>query len=201
MAVVENARSVLVIFGKIINEVVSFVVFCLLDLLDAVLCYVFKVADFVIEAKWRPCYCSCAKGDITGGGGKILVSERGESKVIRLSSSKLMLEEVSDTLYSRPSLVSEVSRSTVKRLKADRPATAVSSYSKSKARRLLRSTFTVDSSIVEMLQGRIAVERPVPRWSDCVCSHCTSWTYRRTKTLFVRTAGVRGDRLSCFLFP
>ncbi|KAK4752244.1 hypothetical protein SAY87_021042 [Trapa incisa] len=201
MASVEKERSVLVLFGNIINEVVSFFVFCLLDLLDAVLCYVFKVADFVIEAEWRPCYCSSsAKGrikDVAGDGGQIVVSERSECKVVRLSSGKLMMEEVSDTLYSRPSLVSEVSRSTVKRLKVmNRPtATAVSSsYRKSKAWRPTRPTlFTVNSDILEMLQENISVGRPVPRWSDCACSHCTSWTSRGTNMLFVRAAGVKDD--------
>ncbi|KAK4744897.1 hypothetical protein SAY87_011209 [Trapa incisa] len=204
MAVVEKARSVLVLFGKIINEVVSFFVFCLLDLLDAVLCYVFKVVDFLLESEWSPCYCSSAAKRVAvgisgdGGGGKIVISERGEYKVVRLSSSKLMMGEVSDTLYTRPSLVLEVSRSTVKRLKTvDRPATATvgSSYSKSKAWRPSRPTsFTVNSEILGILQGNVSVRRPVPRWSDCFCSHCTSWTSGGTNKLFVRAAGVRDNK-------
>ncbi|PKI51697.1 hypothetical protein CRG98_027860 [Punica granatum] len=200
MALVAKTRPVLVVCGKITNEVLSFLVFCLLDILDLVLCYVYKVADFIMEAEWRPCYCSSAKGAITSGGGKILVSERGESKVVSLSSSKLMLEEVSDTLYMRPSLVSEVSRSTVKRLKLDNRATAVPFYSPSKVRRSGRSTFTINSTIVEMLQGRVSVGRPVPQWSDCDCRHCTSWSSRGRKTLFIRAAGVKDKAREDVLF-
>ncbi|KAK4381028.1 putative lysophospholipase BODYGUARD 2 [Sesamum angolense] len=108
--------------GRFLNETLSFVVFTLLDLMDIVLCYVYKVADFFIEAEWKPCYCSSGK-DAIASGGKILVSELGESKIVRVSSSRLQLEEISDTLYQRPSLVSEVSESSIirasKRQKAD----------------------------------------------------------------------------------
>ncbi|KAK4788223.1 hypothetical protein SAY86_019542 [Trapa natans] len=206
MAVIGKVRFFLVLSGTLVNDVVSFVVFCLLDLLDAVLCYVYKVADFVIEAEWRPCYCSSARGAIASSGGKILVSERGESKLVNLSSSKVMLEEVSDTLYARTSLVSELSLCTVKRLKpADRPpAAAVSSYrggGKTTGRSLRSSAFTVNSTIIELLQGKASVSRPIPRWSDCVCSRCTSWTSRgRQQTLFVREAGAKDGAQEDVLF-
>lgn len=193
-----RSRSVLVLFGKIINEVVSFVVFCLLDILDTILCFVFKVADFVIEAEWRPCYCSSPKEAITSSG-NILVSQKGEySKIVCLTSSKLQLEEVSDTLYARPSVVSEVSRSTVKRLKVDQSPIGLAARRTSP----LRSSFTVNSTIVEMLQGRVVgqVARPVTRWSDCDCRHCTSWTYRGKKTLFVRAAGAKDKAREDVLF-
>lgn len=187
LVVVAKWRSALTIFGQTINEIVSFVVFCLLDLVDAVLCFAFKVADYFMEADWPPCYCSSSKEVITGSG-NIVVSEIGEySKIVCLTSSKLQLEEVSDTLYDRPSLVSEFSRSTVKRLKVERSAAGRKLSS-------VKSSFTINATIVEMLQRRTVGKpsRPLPRWSDCDCRHCTSWTYRGKKTLFVRAAGTKG---------
>ncbi|KAK7848290.1 putative lysophospholipase bodyguard 1 [Quercus suber] len=122
MAVMGKSKSVLILTGRVINEAVSFIVFSVLDLIDFLLCYVYKLVDFFIEAEWKPCYCSSGKEVITSSG-KILVSEQGESKIVCLSSTKVQLEEISDTLYTRPSLVSEVSNLTVtelKRLKVDK---------------------------------------------------------------------------------
>lgn len=183
MEVKNHIKTVLTMSGRFLNEILSFLVFTLLDILDFVLCYVYNVADFFIEAEWKPCYCSSAKEVITSSG-KILVSEQGESKIVHLSCSKLQLEEISDTLYTRPSLVSDVSKSTIIR----------SSKSISKRSGPSRSSFTVDSTIVEMLQGRIDGPQalPSPRWSDCDCKTCTSWASNSKETLFVKVDGAKG---------
>lgn len=196
--VAAKSRRVLTLCGRLANEVVSFFVFSLLDLLDTVLCLAFKVFDFVAEAEWKPCYCSSssAREAIHGaGGGEILVSERGESKIVCLSSggggngnvNKLRLDQVSDTLYTRPSVLHEVSES-IKRL-----------YEKRGKQRAAKATtvFAVDSAVVEMLQGRMVGKQPhpIPRWSDCDCEDCTSWTSRGRKSLFVKVAGDKGTIL------
>lgn len=183
----------LAMFGKFINDVLSFVIFSILDVLDFILCYVYKIIDFVIEAEWKPCYCSSPKEAITSSG-KILVSEKGETKkIVCLTSTELHLEEISDTLYTRPSLVSEVSKTTVKELKRrkiDNKTTVVTSINKS----TVRSTFTVNNTIVEMLQEKIGAHKshPIPRWSDCDCDTCNSWSNSCKDTLFVHTDGPKG---------
>ncbi|XP_058086032.1 probable lysophospholipase BODYGUARD 3 [Magnolia sinica] len=176
------AWVVLTLTGRVVNDIVSFVVFTILDVIDVVLCFVFKVLDFVVEAEWKPCYCSSPKEAIMSSG-KILVSEQGASKIVCLCSSKLQLEDISDTLYARPSLVSEVSRSTVKelrRLKVEGERNGTK-----------RSTYTINSTIVEMLQGKMGGHHshPIPRWSDCDCKTCTSWRSSCKDTLFVRAEG------------
>ncbi|GMH26662.1 hypothetical protein Nepgr_028505 [Nepenthes gracilis] len=201
MAVVmDKSRSILNLSGRVLNEAVSFVVFSFLDILDFFLCYAYKVADFFIEAEWKPCYCSLASEAITSSG-KIIVSEQGESKIVRLtSSSKLQLEDVSDTLYRRPSLVSEVSRSTVNELRRLKLEAAVSRSSFEKMmnkKGTVQSSFTVDSNIAEMLQGKIGGQQshPIPRWSDCDCKTCTSWTSSE-ETLFVQLDGAQENKSS-----
>ncbi|XP_043716183.1 probable lysophospholipase BODYGUARD 3 isoform X2 [Telopea speciosissima] len=187
-------RSVLMVTGRVTNDVVSFIVFTLLDLLDVLLCVLYKLTDLLIEAEWKPCYCSSAKEAITSSG-KILVSEQGESKIVCLSSSKLQWEDLSDTLYSRPSLVSDLSKSTVKELKRLKieATTTIRTRERSNKNGTLRSTFTINSTIVEMLQGKIGGQRshPIPRWSDCDCITCTSWSSSSSckETLFVRAEG------------
>ncbi|KAF8379795.1 hypothetical protein HHK36_029244 [Tetracentron sinense] len=189
MGVMGTMRSVLTLTGRVLNEVVSFIVFSVLDLLDVLLCFVYKVADFCIEAEWKPCYCSSAKEAITSSG-KILVSEQGESKIVCLCSSKLQLEDISDTLYTRPSLVSEISKSTVKELKRLKVEGSMIRSCEKVKNGTVRSTFTINSTIVEMLQGKIGGQRshPIPRWSDCDCRACTSWSSCK-ETLFVRAEG------------
>ncbi|XP_073052109.1 probable lysophospholipase BODYGUARD 3 isoform X1 [Primulina eburnea] len=169
--------------GTSLNEITSFLVFALLDVLDFVLCYVYRVADFLIESECKPCYCSSSKEVITRSG-KILVSEQGESKIVRLTCSKLQLEEISDTLYTRPSLVSEVSKSTVTRNPSRKTRRRVGT---------VRPTYTVNSTIIEMLQAQQTF--PVPRWSDCNCKTCTSWTSSTAETLFVKADGVIADNV------
>ncbi|XXG68083.1 hypothetical protein AAC387_Pa06g1258 [Persea americana] len=186
MGVVGAAGAVITLTGRVVNEVVSFIIFTFLDLLDVFLCFVYKTVDFFVEAERKPCYCSSAKEAIISSG-KILVSEQGESKIVCLCSSKLQLEDISDTLYTRPSLVSDISKSTVtelKRLKVEgkRVSEKVS----------VRSTLSINSTIVEMLQGKIGGQQvhPIPRWSDCDCKTCTSWTSScKESTLFVRADG------------
>ncbi|KAF8008123.1 hypothetical protein BT93_K1955 [Corymbia citriodora subsp. variegata] len=190
-----RSRRVLSLCGRLMNEVVSVFVFSLLDLMDAALCLAFKVIDFLAEGEWKPCYCSSssAKEAIHGAaGGEILVSERGESKIVSLSSgvggggggnvNKVRLDQVSDTLYTRPSILLEVSRS-IKRLKRGKERAAKAT-----------TMFGVDSAVVEMLQGRMVGKQPhpIPRWSDCVCEDCTSWAWRGRKSLFVRVGGAKG---------
>ncbi|KAL0329457.1 UNVERIFIED_CONTAM: putative lysophospholipase BODYGUARD 3 [Sesamum radiatum] len=185
MAVKKHVVSVLTMAGGLLHEILSFIVFTMLDLLDFVLCYAFKVADVIMEAERKPCYCSSGKEAITSSG-KILVSEQGESKVVSLNCSKLQLEEISDTLYARPSWVSKVWKCSFLQ------------SSKRISRRgagPVRPTFTVNPTIVEMLQGRIGRQQmfPVPRWSDCDCKTCTSWTSSSCKeTLFVKADGAKG---------
>lgn len=178
--------------GRLLNDVFSIIVFSVLDLLDFLLCYAFKIADFLIEAEWKACYCCSAKEAITGSG-KILVSEQGESKkIVRVSCSKLQLEEISDTLYTRPSFVSEIYKSKTK---------IVSRMGATAGRRsTTTANFTVNPTIIEMLQGRIGRHQnisvstsPNPRWSDCDCKTCTSWTTSSSKeTLFVKADGAQG---------
>ncbi|XP_040988691.1 probable lysophospholipase BODYGUARD 3 [Juglans microcarpa x Juglans regia] len=203
MAVMGKTKSVLTLTGRVINEAVSFIVFSLLDLFDFLLCYFYKLADFFMEAEWKPCYCSSGKEAITSSG-KILVSEQGKSKIVCLSSSKLQLEEISDTLYTRPSLVSEVSNLTVtelKRLKVTDRTINVQSCEKIK-NGTVRSTFTVNSTIVEMLQGKIGKQQlhPIPRWSDCDCKLCISWNSSCKETLFVRAEGPKDTAREDVLF-
>ncbi|KAL1556411.1 putative lysophospholipase BODYGUARD 1 [Salvia divinorum] len=161
--------------GRLVNEMLSFLVFSVLDVVDMILCYVYKVADFLIEAEWKACYCSTSAKETIASRGKITVSETGESKIVRLTCSKLQLKEISDTLYTRPSLVS----------KSIRP---------SKRRSNVRSSLTVNSAVIDMLQGRMGRQRtlPIPRWSDCNCKTCTSWTASSCRdTLFVKVDGAR----------
>lgn len=176
MGVMGKTRSILTMCGRVVNEVVSFIVFCALDLVDFLLCFLFKAVDLVVEAEWRPCYCSSAKEAITSSG-KILVSEQGgESKIVSLSSTKLQLEDISDTLYTRPSLVSEVSSRLTLNEKFEDPILQ-SKKSSPSGNSSHCSTFKVNTTIVEMLQGKIKrhESHPIPRWSDCDCELCTCW--------------------------
>lgn len=183
-----KTRTLLTMSARFINEAISFLVFCFLDLVDFLLCFLFKSVDMLFDSEFRPCYCSSAKEAITSSG-KILVSEQGESKIVSLSSTKLMLEDISDTLYSRPSLVSEVSRLTMnelKRLKLEDPVLAQSKRGNNSR----CSSFTVNTTIVEMLQGKIGkhdVNNQIPRWSDCDCKECCSWIQPSKTTLYVKS--------------
>ena len=72
--------------GRWVNEVVSFVVFCLLDIFDYLLCLLYKTADYLLEAEWKPCYCLSPKKLITTSRGNILLSHNNcESKILTVS--------------------------------------------------------------------------------------------------------------------
>jgi hypothetical protein len=187
-------------FGSALNDVISFVVFSFLDVLDILFCFLYKILDYLMEAEWRPCYCSSSPKDMITSIGKILVAERGGSKVVTFSSSKLQLEDISETLYSRPYRLTDLSRLTVNqlcRLKSisSRDASPVIS---SRGGAVVSSTagnqdttFTVNSTIIEMLRGKIGTQKPqpVPRWSDCHCANCNPIS---SDMLFVKAEGSRG---------
>ncbi|KAM0863196.1 hypothetical protein ACQ4PT_044754 [Festuca glaucescens] len=176
------ARSALASAGRVANEAVSFVVFVLLDALEVLLCGVYKVADYVAEGAWRPCYCSSSAE--AAAPGKIVVSERGGSKVVSmLSSTKLHLEDISDTLYTRPSVLAAAA--------APSPPSS-SSYSRCGTVSASASAVTVHSAIVQILRGKAGAgdgehkPYPSPRWSDCHCANCNP---ADTDRLFVHVEG------------
>lgn len=185
-------RAVLKTSGRVVNEMVSFVVFCILDLLDVFLCHAFKLLDLATEYEWRPCYCGPAKEAITSRG-QIFVAERGQARVVSVSSTKLQLEELSDTLYTRPSLISEMAISVAEEFRrvmaeAEQPSASSSNPSP--------PAFTVSSTIVEMLQGKMGGQQahPIPRWSDCDCTTCPGWISSSKDTLFVYKDGANGTK-------
>ncbi|KAJ3682067.1 hypothetical protein LUZ60_014640 [Juncus effusus] len=194
-------KQAMVLAGTTINELLSLIIFTFLDLLDVIFCFIFKLIDYVMESEWKPCYCSSSPRDMITGIGKILVSESGGSKVVTLSSSnKLQLEDISDTLYSRASLLSDVSKSTVNELRRlkivsswDGPTVLSSRCGNGKAVRNT-TTFTVNSTIIQMLQGKIGAHKShfVPRWSDC---HCTACNPLSSNTLFVKAQGPKDDKM------
>nr|WDA53446.1 putative lysophospholipase bodyguard 1 [Erycina pusilla] len=155
--------------GRLLNEVLSFLLFTLLDLLDFILCLVYKLLDYAFEAEWKPCYCSSSAREMVTSSGKILVSEKGGgSKVVCLCASKIHLEDISDTLYARPPLLSELSRSTMTELRR---------FASARTRAASVTAFSINSTIVEMLQGKIDGRKSgqIPRWSDCACERCAGW--------------------------
>ncbi|ESQ38475.1 hypothetical protein EUTSA_v10028606mg [Eutrema salsugineum] len=199
--------------GRWVNEVVSFVVFCLLDIVDYFLCLLYKTADYLLEAEWKPCYCLSPKELITTTKGNILVSHNhAESKILNVSPlqqlsgrSKIELEEISETLYSRPSLLSHLSKLSIndftKRLvNVTRSNSGCGEKKTSNKRkgRTMKSRLTVSFTVVEMLQGKIKphnLNRQVSRWSDCDCGFCTCWTSTCVKdqSLFVKTQFPKGN--------
>ncbi|XP_065007922.1 probable lysophospholipase BODYGUARD 1 [Musa acuminata AAA Group] len=169
-------RTALVVAGRVANDVLSFVVFTLLDVVDVLLCFFYKLADYALEAQWKPCYCSSSPGGIISGSSKIFV-------VSMISSTKLHLEDISDTLYSRPSFLSETSKTVLDELRRRklirwRRSTSPSSVTAA-------TTVTVNSTIIQMLQGKMGSKKshPVRSWSDCPCDSCSPSGSR--DTLFV----------------
>lgn len=177
------------------NKFMSFIVFAILDLVDFLLCYAYRVVDFSFEAEWKPCYCSSTEKAIARS--NILVSEHGGwKKIDRLSSSKLQLDGISDTLYTRSSLISEASKlKTVSRLKIDTIAVIQHHIE------FIKGRFTsTNFNIIEMLQGKIGGQQSirVPRWSDCDCQTCNGWSSSTSDTLFLKAEGTLGnDRFTC----
>ncbi|CAN6300317.1 unnamed protein product [Urochloa humidicola] len=161
------ARSALASAGRAANEAVSLVVFLLLDALEVLLCAAYRAADYVAEGAWRPCYCSRSSSPAPAG--KIVVSERGGSKVVSmLSATRLHLEDISDTLHARPSVLASA-------------AAAVSASPSTDPSRRRPAGVAVHSAIVQMLRGKMGGAAggdgkhrpyPSPRWSDCHCANC-----------------------------
>ncbi|KAD4178453.1 hypothetical protein E3N88_27044 [Mikania micrantha] len=48
-----TSRSVINFTGKLINDILSFLVFSVVDVLDILLCYVYKIVDFFVEDEWK----------------------------------------------------------------------------------------------------------------------------------------------------
>jgi hypothetical protein len=206
---VMKIKGAATVAGTWLNEAVSFVVFCILDIVDSFLCLLYKAADYLFEAEWKPCYCLSDKEPITTTRGKILLSHNnGESKILTLSPlqelggrSKIELEDISETLYTRPSLISDISTISVNELnkrfvKVTRSESECSGHNektKNKRRRsLTKSSLTVNFTVVEMLRGKIRpqnLNHDISRWSDCDCGFCTSWasTSDKNHSLFVKT--------------
>lgn len=182
-----TAKWGLITIGHFTNEFLSFFFFSFLDLIDILLCFLYKVADFFYESEWKPCYCSSQKEAIITSGdcNKILVSD----KALSLSTKLIQLEEVSDTLYARPSLLSELSKVTVNELRRLKVKPFVLGSIPKPA---VGSTFTVNSNIVEMLQDKINGGQN-PRWSDCDCKVCTSWSSSSKQSLFVCSQSPKGN--------
>ncbi|XP_010541932.1 PREDICTED: probable lysophospholipase BODYGUARD 2 [Tarenaya hassleriana] len=206
MMMMSKTRWAVTVLGRFLNETVSLVVFCVLDIIDCLLCLLYKAADYLLEAEWKPCYCLSAKEPITTTRGKILVSHNnGESNILTLSPpqelssrSKIQLEEISDTLYSRASLISELSKLSVDELSKRLPKVRSEYADHEKARKKGRGKrLTVNFTVVEMLQGKIRPQNlnPVSRWSDCDCGFCTCWasSCRKDQSLFVKTQIPKGN--------
>lgn len=118
--------------------------------------------------------------------------------------SMIELEEISETLYSRPSLLSGLSKLSINNLTKwlvnvarSHSECAEKKTSKRKGRAMMKSRLTVSFTVVEMLQGKIKpknLSRQVSRWSDCDCGFCTCWTSTCVKDqyLFVKTQFPKG---------
>ncbi|KAK9103949.1 hypothetical protein Sjap_021203 [Stephania japonica] len=216
-----RTRRALRLTGNALNKIMSVVVFLVVDVLDVFLCVVYRLMDFLMEAQWKACYCSCssAKQAITSGG-KILLSEnRGDySKVLRLSTStsssnyvnnKVQLDHISDTLYRRPSmarmLLEDLHQQMRRALLILPTVPSLSNINKQSNKQRKRnkktsmcspsSTLTINSTLIEMILGKIGrhnspAASPIPRWSDCNCKTCNSWSSSgKETTLFVHVQG------------
>lgn len=184
MAVLGKTRAVLVKTGDFINTAISFIIFSILDIIDLILCFVYKIADFALELEWKPCYCSSTKEPITKKG-KIFVSENGESsRIVSISPSKLRLEEISDTLYTRHSMAKST----------------VTEFKRWKSKKRGKNGFLVNSTVVEVRKTGQVASNPVPRWSDCDCKTCHFWASSCKERLFVHMDGVKDNAQEDVLF-
>lgn len=191
--------------ARMVNEAVSLLVFIVLDLLDALLCFVYKMADYVMEEECKPCYCSSSSDDDDD---VILVAENGGSKLLSLTSSasfddtKLHLEDISDTLFLRPCLLADLAKTALHDLrKLKLVSSAASSSSSSAASSSAAATFTTNSTIVRVLRGKVgrargkAAARTSSRsWTDCACESCNHWSSPSGErdALFVHVEGPKG---------
>jgi hypothetical protein len=159
-----RAVAALGVAGCALNCAVSFVVFSALDVLDVVLCLVYKLVDYAVDAEWKSCYCAAAASGSAGPRGvqATAAAPAAGPKVVRLSSAsasaKLQLEDVSDTLYVRPSLLADGTRTYIHAAPA----------------------LTVSPAIAELIRGKMDRPRRPPRqapcWSDCDCKVCHAWS-------------------------
>ncbi|WOL09998.1 putative lysophospholipase BODYGUARD 2 isoform X1 [Canna indica] len=139
-----------------------------LEQVIVLLCFAYKLADHVAEGKQNPCYCSYSPSNAvattTSCGGEILV-------LSMISDAELHIEDISDTLYSRPSVVSQISKSAINELRS------------LKLVRHRTAPYTSEAACATRVR---VVERPQriktaghkrhsrPRWSDCACDSCTT---------------------------
>ncbi|CAN8233325.1 unnamed protein product [Cochlearia groenlandica] len=188
--------------GRCLNRTVGFFVFCILDIVDFLLCYIYKTLDYLFESEWKQCYCT-PPPQAEANTNKIIVSEReGDkySKVVSLTRSNYVhFDEISDTLYSRgPSLLTRLSK-LVRSVKCfnykgmvmthhndqskihhhhDEPKKK-NNYKKKSDHNGKKRLMTFNSTVVEKCKA-------IPRWSDCHCNFCTSWLSSSNKdSLFV----------------
>ncbi|KAJ1257806.1 hypothetical protein BS78_10G024300 [Paspalum vaginatum] len=160
-AAVSSVASLAAAAGCALNCLVSLVVFSMLDVVDMVLCVVYKVVDYAVEAEWKACYCTAAAAAASRDGPRIRVPPAAP-KVVRLlppssacCSNKMQLEDVSDTLYVRPSLLADATK---------KPGPAA-------------PALTVSPAIAEVIRGKMdRPPRQAPCWSDCDCKVCHSWS-------------------------
>lgn len=190
----DKSVSLLSLSGNFMNEFMSLIVFSILDLIDFLLCYMYQVVDFTFEAECKPCYCFSAKEAIADSG-NILLSEHVESKKIdSLSCSKLQIDGISDTLYTRSSLIYKVPKLTIaSHLKVEIISAVVQQITKFVKGRFTSTNF----NIIEMLQGKIGGQQshPIPRWSDCDCETCNAWSFSTSDTLFLKAEGTLGNKI------
>lgn len=204
-------QRALIMGGSILVSIVSYIVFTFLDLLDLLLCVVYKLIDYVFESEWKPCYChsSNLQDQPDGGGssrrsGRILVnSAEGKTKIaVSHCLTNVQMEDVSDTLYARMPVFRELVTSTVfyfRKLRISKTimyeATEAAAIRWKQSMRLrtttLKSTFHVNSTIVEGLHSHKAQQTAdvSPRWSDCDCTTCASWHSSCKETLYVKIQG------------
>lgn len=193
-------QMALIMLGSVVVSLVSYIVFGVLDLLDPLLCVVYKVVDYLVEAEWKPCYCFSAQKDCSSKSRRsILVnSPEGKTKIVCHCLTKVQMEDISDTLYSRKPLFRELVMSTVFCIKKLRVMNSKSSIINQRLRTATsKPAFPVNSStIVESLQAHKGqLKEPLsPRWSDCDCHTCASWHSSCKETLFVKVEG-RGSEI------
>ncbi|RZR73340.1 hypothetical protein BHM03_00022859 [Ensete ventricosum] len=98
--------------ATLLNSAVSFLVFSFLDVLDVILCVVYKLVDYAMETDSRPCYCS--PEEVTISGDFLVSATKGGRTVVRMAAAaaaaKLRFGDVSDTLHYRPSQVAELAK-------------------------------------------------------------------------------------------
>lgn len=206
-------QRALIMVGSILVSILSYFVFTFLDLLDPLLCVVYKFIDYAFESEWKPCYCYSsaqeqADSSSSGSSGRILVnSAEGKTKIaVSHCLTKVQMEGISDTLYARMPVFREIVMSTTFYLRKLRiPKTIMYEATEAAAIRFkqsarlrttttLKSTFHVNSTIVEGLHGHKGQQADVsPRWSDCDCTTCASWHSSCKETLYVKIQGNGSD--------